>query len=84
MAAMMAALVLNPDTLLQFSRIDPDSPSMVTQAGIVERTQEYRYAMASLFCGLAAFGCVVGGFVYLVISGHPGSAGGLLRPAFWA
>jgi hypothetical protein len=34
--------------------------------------------MAALFCGLAAFSGVVGGFIYLVMHGHPEAAGGLL------
>jgi hypothetical protein len=78
MAAKKAALVLSPEILLQFAQVDPGMPSMVTRAGIVERTQEYRYAMAALFCGLAAFGCVVGGFIYLVMNNHPNPASALL------
>jgi hypothetical protein len=78
MAAKKTVLVLNPEVLQEFGRVDAGLPLIITQAGMIERTQEYRYAMAALFCGLTAFGGVVGGFIYLVMHGHPGAAGGLL------
>jgi hypothetical protein len=51
-------------------------------AGMIERTQEYRYAMAALFCGLAASGGVVGGFIYLVMHGPLGPRVGFWRLGF--
>jgi hypothetical protein len=72
------SLVLSPAQLQVFAEVDPRLPTVVTQAGIIERTQEYRYAMAALFCGLFAFVVLIAGFVYLVLQGHPKSAGLLL------
>ena len=82
MAAKKTVLVLNPEVLQEFARVDAGLPLVITQAGIIERRQEYRYALAALFCGLAAFGGVVGGFIYLVMQGHPGAAGGFWRLGF--
>jgi len=49
MAARKTALALNPEVLQDFARVDAGLPLIITQAGIIERTQEYRYAMAALF-----------------------------------
>ncbi len=72
------SLVLSPAQLELFARIDPNLPVIITQAGMIERTQEYRYAVTALVCGFFAFVVLVGGFIYLVMQGHPTPAGLLL------
>lgn len=72
------SIVLSPEQLELFARVDPALPALVTQAGILARTQEYRYALVALFLGLAAFTMLIAGFVYLVMHGHDTPAGVLL------
>ncbi len=72
------SIVLSPAQLELFARVDPQLPALVTQAGITERTQAYRYALSALICGFVSFVVLVCAFVYLVMQGHATSAGVLL------
>jgi predicted benzoate:H+ symporter BenE len=72
------SLVLSPEQLAEFGKVDSALPALVIENRNAELQREYRYAMGSLAGGvLVTFG-ILGSFVYLVMSGHPQAAAGLL------
>lgn len=78
MARKQTSVVLNPLQLEYYARVDPQLPALITEVRDRQLAREYRYAMMGL--GIAGLGLVlvIGGFIYLVMNGHPVSAGWLL------
>jgi hypothetical protein len=72
------SVVLSPTLLNAYSQIDKSLPALVVQAQQIEATQEYKYALVGLLTGGVLMLALIGGFVYLVMMGHPRAAGTLL------
>ncbi len=77
-AARPQSVVLSPTILDAYSQIDKSLPALVVQAQQIEATQEYRYALVALLTGGVLMLALIGGFVYLVMMGHPRAASTLL------
>lgn len=72
------SLIPKAEQLVPFAAIDPNLPLEIIKAADNEYQRSYRYAMTSLVAGTALAVSAIGGFVYLVIQGHPASASALL------
>ena len=72
------SVVLSPEQLAQYSKVDTSLPTLVVQARADELHREFVYAVVSLIAGVIAFLSIVGGYVFLVLHGFPKSAAGLL------
>jgi hypothetical protein len=78
MARTQTSVVLNPAELELYASVDPQLPALITQVRDRQLEREYNYAMMGLrIAGLGLF-LVIGGFMYLVMNGHPQSAAWLL------
>ena len=72
------SLVLRPEQLAEFGKVDPALPALVIESRNAELRRKFHYAVSSLAAGvLVTFG-ILGSFVYLVMSGHPQAAACLL------
>lgn len=78
MAPRSVAVVLNPQQLQEYANVDPTLPALITQAGMESQRQKFVYATVALSFGFLLALAVVGGFVYLVMHGHPKSAATLI------
>lgn len=72
------SLIPQAEQLVPFAVIDPNLPSEIIKAANNEHQRSYRYAMTSLVAGTVLAVSAIGGFVYLVMQGHPASASALL------
>jgi hypothetical protein len=73
-----SSVVLSPTLLDAYGNIDKSLPALIVQAQQIEATQEYRYALVGLLTGGVLMLALIGGFVYLVMMGHPAAASTLL------
>jgi hypothetical protein len=78
MAKQQVSLVPSPEQLEQFQKLDPALPALVLHARDRELQREFIYAAMALGVAGLALVLVLGGFVYLVMQGHPTAAGSLL------
>jgi hypothetical protein len=61
-----------------YSEVGRDVPLAIVRAREAAVKMEYRYAMAGLAIAGVGLVSVIGGYMYLVMSGHPQAAGCLL------
>ncbi len=78
MVRKQTAVVLSPEQLLQYGKVDPSLPGLVVRARDHELQREFLYAIGSLTAGVIMFLSVVCGYIYLVMREHPKAAIGLL------
>jgi hypothetical protein len=74
MAKEQVSLVPSPEQLKQFQAINPELPALLFQARDRELHREFIYAAIALGVAALALILVLGGFVYLVMQGHPTEA----------
>jgi uncharacterized membrane protein len=74
MAKDQVSLVPSPEQLQKFQEIDPALPATLMQARDRELQREFAYAALALAVAALALILVLGGFVYLVMQGHPTEA----------
>jgi len=74
MAKQQVSLVPSPEQLEQFRKVGPELPGLVMQARDREIQREFFYAAIALGIAALALVLVLGGFVYLVMQGHPTEA----------
>ena len=74
MAKEQVFLVPSPEQLEQFQKVNPALPAQVLQARDRELHREFVYAAIALGVAALALILVLGGFVYLVMQGHPTDA----------
>lgn len=72
------SLVLNPSQLAEYALVSPELPALVIKARNAELRRQFIYAVLSLSAGIAALLSLIGGYIYLVMQGHPHAALGLL------
>lgn len=72
------SLILNPEQLAQYARLDRELPALIVKARDNELKRQFAYAVLSLVCGILALLTVVGGFIFLVLRGHAQAAAALL------
>jgi hypothetical protein len=72
------SLVLSPEQLAEYARVNSDLPALVVKARNDELRRQFTYATLSLLSGILALLSIIGGYIYLVVQGHPRSAAGLL------
>ena len=74
MAKQQVSLVPSPEQLQRYQAIDPALPVLLFQARDRQLHREFVYAALALGIAALALILVLGGFVYLVIQGHPTEA----------
>jgi hypothetical protein len=74
MTKRQVSLVPSPEQLEQFQKVNPALPIQVLQARDRELHREFLYAAIALGVAALALILVLGGFVYLVMQGHPTEA----------
>jgi hypothetical protein len=74
MVKQQVSLVPSPEQLEQFQKVNPTLPAQVLQARDRELHREFLYAAIALGVAALALILVLGGFVYLVMQGHPAEA----------
>ena len=72
------ALVLSPEQLSEYAALDKALPALLIRTRNDELRREFTYAVLSLLSGVISLLTVVGGYIYLVLHGHPRAAAGLL------
>ena len=72
------SLVLNPEQLELYARIDSSLPALIVQGRNDELKRQFLYAVLSLSAGLLSLLALIAAFVYLVMQGHTEAAAGLL------
>ncbi|MGH9607614.1 MAG: hypothetical protein ACRD3N_18130 [Terracidiphilus sp.] len=78
MAKEQVSLVPSPEQLKHYQAIDPSLPPLLFHARDRELQREFIYAAMALGVAALALILVLGGFVYLVMQGHPTDAKFLL------
>jgi hypothetical protein len=78
MVRTLTSVVLSPEQLQEYGKIDPSLPGLVLRGRDHELQREFLYAIGSLTAGVIAFLSIVGGYVYLVMHEHPNAAAALL------
>lgn len=74
----LQAQVPSAAVLQQYLHVSPELPALVMKEWGYRHKRQFLYAMVSLIIGgLVAFS-LIGGFVFLVMNGHPKEAGWLL------
>jgi hypothetical protein len=71
-------LVPSPEELQRYQTVDPTLPTVLIQVRDRELRREFIYAASALSVAALGLVMVIGGFVYLVMQGHPTAAGSLL------
>ena len=74
MAKQQVSLVPSPEQLQRYGAVDPELPALVLQVRNRELRREFVYAAMALGIAALALILVLGGFVYLVMQGHPTEA----------
>ena len=72
------SLLPSPEQLLLYAEAGEEVPLAIVDARSQAVKMEYRYAMAGLAIAGMGLVSVVGGFIFLVMYGHPQAAGCLL------
>ncbi len=72
------SVVPSPALLEEYKRLSLGLPEQVVAAGQAELEHEFKYAMVSLVFGGLTSLSIIGGFIFLVMQGHPTAAGSLL------
>lgn len=78
MVRTQTSVVLSPEQLQEYGKIDPSLPELVLRSRDHELQREFLYAIGSLTAGVLCLFSIVGGYIYLVINGHSEAATGLL------
>jgi hypothetical protein len=74
MAKQQVSLVPSPEQLQRYQAINPALPALLFQARDRQLHREFVYAVLALGIAALALILVLGGFVYLVMQGHPTEA----------
>ena len=74
MAKQQVSLVPSPEQLQRYREIDSSLPALLFKARDRELQREFFYAALALGIAALALILVLGGFVYLVMQGHPTEA----------
>jgi hypothetical protein len=72
------SLVLSPEQLAKYAKVDPALPALVVEARNLELRRRFTYAIVALISGAVVVFCILGAFTYLVMNGHAAAAAGLL------
>ena len=72
------SLVLSPEQLAEFARVDLTLPRLVIEARNTELRRRFTYALLSLLAGVLVVFAILGTFIYLVVTGHPQAAAACL------
>jgi hypothetical protein len=72
------SVVPSPEQLVLYANAGEHIPLAIIRARTDAAKMEYRYAMAGLAIAGIGLVSVVGGFIFLVIYGHPKAAAALL------
>lgn len=71
MAKQQVSLVPSPEQLQRYQAVNPALPALVFQVRDRQLHREFIYASLALGIAALALILVLGGFVYLVMQGHP-------------
>jgi hypothetical protein len=74
MAKQRVSLIPSPEQLQRYQAVNPELPALVFQAKDRQLHREFVYAALALGVAALALILVLGGFVYLVMQGHPTEA----------
>ncbi len=72
------SLILSPEQLAEFAKVDPSLPALVIEARNAELRRQFTYALTALAGGILTVISILAAFVYLVMQGHTSAAAGLL------
>ncbi len=72
------SLVLSPEQLAKYAKVDPSLPMLVVEARNLELKRQFTYAIVGMIAGVAVVFCILGTFTYLAMNGHTAAAAGLL------
>lgn len=61
-----------------YASIDPRLPQLIVQAAMEYDRHAYHFAVISTLAAWNLAAVAIGGFIYLIVTGHPGGAGSLL------